>query len=324
MTLGRPRTDDTPAKYQASYRLYQLSASGSAGSGTAVEDVASYLEWSIEQGDEGFCEGDIINVSALAKGIGKSRNTAGKAVEMLVTKGMLLQDKPKSPYRIVSQTPIFEDTGVVADAQISLTRKFDAPSLISRVGVCRVGASRRDPIGRFLRDELAANRDPLVSEAAAEYWNRGAFQYYLRLRTVETSSRPAGALLEITYLHLSPEAAEVFVKGVASLRDHHVTQISLYPLLEECGLSDVRSGRSRATVAATPSLLLAELEKSVSTDGIDLSTFDAGQPVLKWSYGIFHPEANPMVTFSVCFVQTNLLSIFIRNLDVELWEGARD
>lgn len=320
MALGRPRSDDTPSKYEASYRLYQLSEPRLADFGTAIEDLTLYLEWAIKQGGEGFGEGDIINVSALAKGVRKSRNTAGKAVEALVTKGMLLQDKPKSPYRIISRTPIFEDTGVVADAQISLTMKFDAASLISEVGECRMSPADGDPVAGFLRRELAANRDPLVHEAAAEYWDQGPFQYYLRLRTVEVDRGAIGSLLEITYLHLLPSAAESIRRGVASLREHNITQISLYPLLEECGLSDVRSGRSHVTVAATPPLLLSELERTVDIGQIDMSAFAAERPLLKWSYGIFHPEATPMVTFSVCYVHADLLSIFIRNLDVELRE----
>jgi len=316
VALGRPKSDDTPEKYTSSYRLYQLSVPRLADFGTAIEDLTVYLEWAIEQAGPGFREGDIISVSALAKGVKKSRNTAGKAVEALVTKGMLLQDKPKSPYKIISRTPIFQDAGVVADAQISLTLKFDAPSLITRVGACRLAGSDPDPdsIAGFLRQELAASGDPLVREAAAQYWNQGPFQYYLRLRTVES----VGALLEITYLHLCATAASRFTDGVASLRDHNITQISLYPLLEECGLPDVRSGRSHATVAVTPPLLLTELSRSVDTTAIDLAAFSSERPLLKWTYGIFHPEAQPMVTFSICYVQADLLNIFIRNLDVEL------
>jgi hypothetical protein len=157
-----------------------------------------------------------------------------------------------------------------------------------------------------------------VHEAAAAYWHAGHFLYYLRLRTVAVDDRPTGALLEITYLRLPPAAEASFRAGVTSLRDHHVTQISLYPLLEQCGLSDMRSGRSHATVATTPPLLLDALGDSVDTAGIDLSAFGADRPLLKWTYGIFHPETQPMITFSVCYVHADLLSIFIRNLDVEL------
>ena len=236
-----------------------------------------------------------------------------------MAKGMLVQNKPKSPYQIVSQTPIFKDTGVVADEQISLTLKFDSPSYISRVGTCELdGAAGTDTVGGYLSQELQASHDSLVHEAADKYWNQGRFQYYLRLRTTEVSGQPTATLLEITYLQLPREAEERFVGGVGSLRDHHVTQISLYPLLEECGLSDFRSGRSHATVGPPPSLLLKELETSVDTSGVDLSAFQDDRSLLKWTYGIFHPEANPMITFSVCFVHADLLSIFIRNLDVEI------
>ncbi len=322
MAIGRPKSDDTPLKYEESFRLYQLSEPGHGQGSSVVDELSTYLEWAIAQQAPGFGEGDIINVSALAKGVKKSRNTAGKSVEALVSKGMLMQNKPKSPYQIVSQTPIFKDTGVVADEQISLTLKFDSPSLISRVGTCElepVGSGEEaSTVGSLLSRELNASHDSLVHDAADKYWNQGTFQYYLRLRTTEVEGRPTATLLEITYLHLPPEAAALFVRGVGSLRDHHITQISLYPLLEECGLSGFRSGRSHATVAPSPPLLMSELTASVDTAGIDLGVFQDDRPLLKWTYGIFHPEANPMITFSVCFVHADLLSIFIRNLDVEL------
>jgi hypothetical protein len=288
----------------------------------ASDDLSAYLEWAIAGGEAGFGEGDIISVTALAKGVGMSRNTAGKSVEGLAAKGMLLQPRPKSPYQIVSVKPIFTDAGVVADEQISLTMKSDSPSLISPMGECGlplpVGRAGRDSMARLLRRELEASRDPLVGEAARQYWCRGRFQYYLRLRTAEVAGRVAGALLEATFLHLPAPAAEVFRTGIASLRDHRVTQISLYPLLEQCGLSDLRSGRSHATVACPPALLLASLDRSVDTAGVDLTAFRDGRPLLKWTYGIFHPEANPMITFSVCFVHADVMGVFIRNLDVEL------
>ena len=39
--------------------------------------------------------------------------------------------------------------------------------------------------------------------------------------------------------------------------------------------------------------------------------------MLKWTYALFRPDVNPMVTFSVCYVRTDMLGIFIRALDVE-------
>ncbi len=321
--MGRPKSDDTPQKYQESYRLYQLSEPGRSQDVTVIDALTAYLEWAIAAGEPGFGEGDIINVTSLAKGVKTSRNTAGKSVEALVTKGMLVQNKPKSPYEIVSQTPIFKDTGVVADEQISLTLKFDSLSHISRVGTCDLSATaadNRDTVAGLLRRELKASHDDLVQQAAAKYWQQGHFQYYLRLRTAEVGGRRTGVLLEITYLHLPPESESRFVEGVRNLRDHHVTQISLYPLLEQCGLSGVRSGRSQATVAVPPPLLLGELAASVDIKDMDMSAFRDQRALLKWTYGIFHPEAEPMITFSVCYVHADLLSIFIRNLDVEFDE----
>jgi len=315
MTLGRPKSEDSPQKYEETYRLYLLSGVPREADLSAIEDLAACLEWAIARCEPGFCVGDIVNVSGLALGLDKSRNTAGKAVDALVQKGMLVQNKPKSPYVIVSRTPIFADSGVVADEQISLTTKFSAPSLITEVRQCSEKGCR---LTEFLQRELAGSADPLVREAAQDYWRRGRFQYYLRLRTTTKNETATGTLLEVTFLNLPPDAAACFADGVARLRSQQVTQISLYPLLEQCGLRDNRAGRSHATVAETPALLMQELGQSVATADIDARVFEEGRPLLKWTYGIFRPEAEPMITFSVCYVCTDLLSIFIRNLDVEL------
>ena len=115
-----PRSTDRPAKYAESFQLFRLSQPAPPAGSHASDELAAYLEWAISRGGPGFEEGDIISVTALAKGVKTSRNTAGKSVEALVAKGMLVQGKPKSPYLIVSPEPIFKDTGVVADEQISL------------------------------------------------------------------------------------------------------------------------------------------------------------------------------------------------------------
>jgi len=80
VTIGRPKSNDFPLKYQESYRLYQLSEPRHAQAATAIDDLTTYLEWAIANREPGFGEGDIINVSALAKGVKKSRNTAGTSV----------------------------------------------------------------------------------------------------------------------------------------------------------------------------------------------------------------------------------------------------
>jgi len=315
MTIGRPRSEDSPHKYQDAIRLYSLSGKPQAQPMSAIEELAGVLEWAITNAEPGFRVGDILNVTGLAQGVDKSRNTAGKAVETLVQKGMLVQNKPKSPYVIVSRTPIFSDTGVVADEQISLTLKFESSSLISEVASCELPGGE---LAAFLTRELAGSGDPLVCEAARDYWTSGVFQHYLRLRTAEIDGTPTGVLLESTFLHLAPEAAERFRAAVGCLREQRISHISLYPLLEESGLSDFRAGRSHVTVSPTPAPLLRELNRTVATAGIDMGAFSDQRPLLKWTYGIFHPEVHPMITFSVCYVHADLLSIFIRNLDVEL------
>ncbi len=56
MALGRPKSDDTPLKYQESFRLYQLSEPGHGQGSSAVDELAAYLEWAIAQQIPGFGE----------------------------------------------------------------------------------------------------------------------------------------------------------------------------------------------------------------------------------------------------------------------------
>jgi hypothetical protein len=50
---------------------------------------------------------------------------------------------------------------------------------------------------------------------------------------------------------------------------------------------------------------------------VDIGAYLSGETMLKWSYALFVPDVNPMVTFSICYVRSDLLGIFIRALDVE-------
>ena len=316
MSLGRPKSNDTPEKYRDSFELFQLSRPRHAAGANAVDVLSDYLEWAISAGIEGFRPGDIISISALAAGVSRSRNTVAKSVEKLVTKGMIIHGKPKSPYRIVSPTPIFADPSVVADEQISLTTKMNWDSYFSDVRACDT-RDATDAFSRLLVAELSASRDALIQDSVRQAWHDGVFRYYLRLRTAQHAGRPAGCLAEITYLHLDSPAADLFADNVARLRQREVRQISLYPLLERSGVSDLRAGRTQVTVDIAPPFLAAQLASFVDEPAVNLEYFANGNPMLKWNYGIFRPDADPMVSFSVVFVRSDLLGVFIRNLDVE-------
>ena len=105
MPLGRPQSKDSPEKYRESFALYKLTQPPTPKGSTLSDQVAAYLEWVIAQKKDGFEKGRIISIGALAEGLGKSRNTAAKSVEQLVSKGMLARTKLKSPYEIVSSEP---------------------------------------------------------------------------------------------------------------------------------------------------------------------------------------------------------------------------
>jgi|GEM_PF-5562709 len=317
MALGRPHSKDNPEKYKTSFELYALTRPAQPKGSTLADQVATYLEWAITKKQAGFTRGEIISIGALAAGLGKSRNTAAKSVEQLVAKGMLARTKLKSPYEIVSSVPIFKDSTLVADEQISLTLKMDSESTFSDVRVLKY-PNPGDPFANLLVEELAASSDGLIHEAAAGNWSGGEVQYYLRLRSVQGARGAVGYLAEVTFLNLSPEQSRGFVARYTRLREENVTRFSMYSVLEQSGLKDLRAGRTQVSVGRPPGFIARELEGFINGRVIDMEDFQNGTTMLKWRYALFKPDTNPMATFSVCFVRPDLIGIFIRKLDVEL------
>jgi hypothetical protein len=317
MPLGRPHSNDFPEKYRKSFELYELTQPRARTGSILADQVAVFLEWAITGKQEGFEKGEIVSIGALAAGLGKSRNTAAKSVEQLVAKGMLARTKLKSPYEIVSSVPIFKDSSLVADEQISLTLKMDSESTFSDVRHL-VFPDPDDPFAVFLVDELAASSDGLIREATAGNWTSGEVDYYLRMRSITPESGAIGYLAEVTFLNLTPEQSARFNERFTFLRERHVSRFSMYSVLEQCGLTDLRAGRTQVAVGEPPGFIARELEGFINGRAIDMAAFQTGTTMLKWSYALFQPAANPMATFSVCFVRPDLIGIFIRKLDVEL------
>jgi hypothetical protein len=317
MALGRPSSNDNPEKYRESFELFRLTQP-QAPSGTILADqLAHFLEWAITQKQAGFEKGEIISIGAMAEGLGKSRNTAAKSVEQLVAKGMLARTKLKSPYEIVSRRPIFKDSRHVADEKISLTMKMDSESTFSEIRRLKF-PDPGDPFATFLVDELASSSDGLIREAATGNWTSGEVLYYLRMRSITPDGGPVGYLAEVTFLNLTPEQSAGFSNRYSSLLRQEVSRFSMYSVLEQCGLSDLRAGRTQVAVGSPPGFLARELHEFIGPRGIDMAAYTAGTTMLKWSYALFRPATHPMATFSVCFVRPDLIGIFIRKLDVEL------
>ena len=322
MTIGRPKSDDTPEKYRDAYELYQLTAPQLPAGVSASEEIGTFLEWAIREERPGFAEENIISIGALATGVGKARNTVAKGVEKLVAMGMVIRGKAKSPYQIISTVPIFKDSSLVADEKISLTLKMESESHFGEVKSCRL-QDPGDDLALFLAQELAGSKDPLIREASGVNWRSGEVQLFQRLRSVSQGDvnqggRWIGCLAEWTFLRLDPEPAREFRHKVAQLRSQAVRHISLYPILEQCGIRDLRAGRTQISVAPPPKFLGAELRGFVDERQVEMTHYDLYQPLLKWTYALFQPDIAPMVSFSVCFVRADLLGIFIRKMDIEL------
>lgn len=319
MTPGRPPVNDPPHKYSDAWELYLLSQVDGDRHASTAERVAAFLEWAISDGQPGFDVGDIIAVGALAEGVGRSRNTAAKAIERLAKRGMVVQERAKSPYRIASSLPVFADAGAVADEQISLTLKMASASLVSPVRALDLDRAD-DPMTALLRAELAGSGDQLVRQAARS-WERGEVQVFQRLRTLDSAAGLRACLAEVTWVRLDGLAGAGLRSRVTRLREQHVSRVSLYALLEQSGLHDVRAGRSQVTVGVPPALPAPGWDACAGAESVDHAAFSAGEPLVKWTYGLFRPDPQPMVSFSVCWVRTDLLGVFIRSLDVEQLHG---
>ena len=83
-------------------------------------------------------------------------------------------------------------------------------------------------------------------------------------------------------------------------------------------MTDLRAGRTLVSIGNPPEFIARELEGFINGRTIDMEDYSEGRTMLKWSYALFKPDTNPMATFSVCYVRPDLLSVFIRMLDVEL------
>jgi hypothetical protein len=316
MALGRPQSNDDPDKYRVSFELYQLTRPATPPGSTLADLVAGYLEWAITQKQAGFEKGQIVSIGALAAGLGKSRNTAAKSVEQMVAKGMLARTKLKSPYEIVSSVPIFKDSSLVADEQISLTMKMDSESTFSEVHRLKF-PDPDNPFANLLVEELAASGDGLIREAARTNWEEGEVLYYLRMRSLKQNGGGAGYLAEITFLNLTPSQAEGFITRYRSLREQQVSRFSMYAVLEQCGLTDLRAGRTQVSLGRPSGFVARKFEEFINGRALDIGDYLEGKTMLKWTYALFKPDANPMATFSVCYVRPDLIGIFIRKLDVE-------
>ena len=162
--------------------------------------------------------------------------------------------KLKSPYSIISRRPIFKDTRLVADEQISLTGKMDSDSIFGPAGLTYF-PSPGDPLSDFLSAELAASRDGLILEAAAKNWQEGRIPNYMRLRTMDHEGRQVGYLAEITFLRLTDGQSTDFHTRFTRLHEKKVTRFSMYSVLEQCGLTDLRAGRTQVDVGVPPDFL---------------------------------------------------------------------
>ena len=125
--------------------------------------------------------------------------------------------------------------------------KMDSESTFSEVHRLKF-PDPDNPFANLLVEELAASGDGLIREAARANWEEGEVLYYLRMRSIKQDGGAAGYLAEITFLNLTPPQAEGFIQRYRSLREQQVSRFSMYAVLEQCGLADLRAGRTQVSL----------------------------------------------------------------------------
>jgi len=324
--MARPTADD-PAKYEKVLRAYQL-ATHQAGVGTGakkIEDFTALLSWAVAKEQPGFQSGDVIGVAAAAAGLKSSRSTLNQAIDRLLRQGLVMQETPKSPYRIVSRTPLLHPVWL-ASATISATRQ-----LKERGGASVIAEPTwiaLDDAGEYaepLRLALAATSDRAIkaSLATAECrrrWFHSRILVFRRLRFLRRDKQQQGWLHEVTYMALPAELEPEVEERIRYLIDQDIRMVSLGSLLSFDSVKQLTNGRTRILVGQIESRWRKDLLALARRYEVEASSLvgRARQPptLLRWEYGHFAAKPVGLVAFSICHEDPTQIHLFARDLDL--------
>lgn len=324
--MARPSTDDS-TKYDRALRAYQL-ATHSAGVGTGtkkIADFAALFTWAIANEQPGFREGDTIGIASAAVGLQSSRSTINQAVDRLLRQGLVMLDRPKSPYRIVSRTPVLHPDWL-ASATISATgqlKEQGGASVIDKPLWIHIsdGSAYAEP----LRDALAATSDKaikasLTTPECRQRWYQARVLVFRRLRFLSRAGKPHGWLHELTYMALPPEVEHEVEERIRYLIEKRIRMVSLGSLLSFAAVKQLTNGRTRIGIGTIPQPLSPDLVALGKQHSIDVSSLQgtARKPVtlLRWEYGHFAAKPVGLVAFSICWEDPAQINLFARDLNL--------
>jgi hypothetical protein len=325
-SMSRPPTDD-PAKFAAVLRAYQL-ATQQSGVGTGakkIEDFTALLSWAIAHEQPGFRVGDVLGVAAAAAGLKSSRSTINLAVERLLRQGLVMLETPKSPYRIVSKSPVLHPDWL-ASATISATSQLkerggasviDEPKWIS----IDDGSEYAEP----LREALASTSDKAVKSSLTnrecrQRWFQARLLVMRRLRFLRFDGEPQGWLHEVTYMALPPEVEHEVEERIRYLLKNEIRMVSLGSLLSFAAVKQLTNGRTRISVGSIAQAWRKDALSLAKRYGIDagalLGRARQPLPLLRWEYGHFAAKPVGLVAFSICHEDPSQIHLFARDLNL--------
>lgn len=332
--MSRPTTDD-PTKYEHALREYQLATRNFAlGTGVKkIDDFTLLLSWAIAQQRPGFQEGDVLGVAAAATGLHSSRSTMKQVVAQLMGRGLLVLEAPKSPYRIVSRTPVLHPNWL-ASATISATKELkrrggesviDEPLWIKLMD--------RTEYATLLKEALSASTDRaiLASLRQAECkkrWHQARILVFRRLRFLLHDGMRRSWLHEVTYLALPASVEREVEERIRYLIDHKIHLVSLGSLLNLAEVKQLTNGRTCIGTGTIPRSVRPDMLTLAARYQIDvgklLDTTDHSPSLLRWEYGHFAAKPVGLIAFSICHEDPTHIRLFAKDLDlVESTVGKR-
>ncbi len=324
--MSRPTTDD-PNKYEKVLRAYQL-ATHKVGVGTGakkIEDFTALLSWAIAQAQPGFQEGDVLGIAAAATGLRSSRSTMNQVVDRLLRQGLVMLETSKSPYRIVSKTPVLHPDWL-ASATISATSQLQehgGSSIIDKP--LWIGIEEASSYAAPLREALAATSDKAVKASLAtsecqKRWYHARILVFRRLRFLRKNGTQLGWLHEVTYMALPPTLEHEVEQRIHYLIEKQIRMVSLGSLLSFAAVNQLTNGRTRIGVGTIDPSWRKDLQTLAKRYDIDVTALlgRARQPppLLRWEYGHFAAKPVGLVAFSICHEDPAQIHLFARDLNL--------
>lgn len=324
--MARPSTDDS-SKYESALRAYQLATqTAGVGSGTKkIADFAALLTWAIANEQPGFQEGDAIGIASAAVGLQSSRSTINQAVDRLLRQGLVMLERPKSPYRIVSRTPVLHPDWL-ASATISATgqlKEQGGASVIDKPLWLHIddGSTYAAP----LREALAATSDKaikasLTTQECRQRWYQARVLVFRRLRFLSRSGKPHAWLHELTYMALPPAVEKEVEERIRYLIEKRIRMVSLGSLLSFDAVKQLTNGRTRIGLGSISKPLSHDVTALGKQHAIEVSALlgEGRKPatLLRWEYGHFAAKPVGLIAFSICWEDPAQINLYARDLNL--------